>query len=249
MKHDPNSIHRKYGTDALRGIFDASPDNAVPAESSAVPLQENGIIAPATPLTPLVKTQRTFLSGFVPPDYIVDGLMKRGFLYSLTGATGAGKSAIALYLAAMVTHPSGGQKFGPHEVEQGRVVYIARENPDDIRMRLIGMASKLGVEPNELDYLVIDQVADILNEDLPKLIEEITRVGKVALVIVDTSAAVFTGNDENSNTEMGDHARCLRKLCSLPGKPTVLALCHPIKRPEFSRATATAWRRRLHRRG
>ena len=69
---------RKYGTDALRGIFDASPDNAVPAESSAVPLQENGIIAPATPLTPLVKPKPTFLSGFVPPDYIVDGLMKRG---------------------------------------------------------------------------------------------------------------------------------------------------------------------------
>jgi hypothetical protein len=53
--------------------------------------------------------------------------------------------------------------------------------------------------------------------------------GKVDLVIVDTSAAYFSGDEENSNTQMGGHARDLRTLTALPGGPCVLALCHPIK--------------------
>ena len=36
---------------------------------------------------------------------------------------------------------------------------------------------------------------------------EIKQVGPVSLIIVDTAAAYFEGNDENSNTQFGDHAR------------------------------------------
>ncbi len=42
---------------------------------------------------------------------------------------------------------------------------------------------------------------------------------------------MFTGDDENDNKQMGDHARNMRKLCDLPGRPCVVALCHPTKRP------------------
>ena len=78
-------------------------------------------------------------------------------------------------------------------------------------MRLIGMASKLCVEPNE--WTIWSSISRrILDEDCPS--RSGIPVGKVALVIVDTSAAVFTGNDENSNTETGDQ-RGVSESCAL----------------------------------
>jgi hypothetical protein len=55
------------------------------------------------------------------------------------------------------------------------------------------------------------------------------KLGGVDLIIVDTSAAYFLGQDENINPQIGAHARMLRKLTELPGGPCVLVLCHPIK--------------------
>ena len=49
----------------------------------------------AAPLQ-LVKSSAEFVRGFVPPDYAIDGLIQRRFLYSLTAPTGHGKTAVAL---------------------------------------------------------------------------------------------------------------------------------------------------------
>jgi len=43
-----------------------------------------------------------FIKEYCPPDYLVDGLLQRQFFYSMTGKTGGGKTAIALFIAAMV---------------------------------------------------------------------------------------------------------------------------------------------------
>jgi AAA domain len=98
----------------------------------------------------LVLTLPEFLATYESPDYLVDGLFQRSRFYALTALTGAGKTAVALLLSVAVADPKRRWKFGPHEVEHGRVLYIARENPEDVKMRLIGMASKMGFDPNEL---------------------------------------------------------------------------------------------------
>jgi hypothetical protein len=41
-----------------------------------------------------------FVAGFVPPDYVLDGVLQRRFVYSLTGKTGSGKTSILLLVAA-----------------------------------------------------------------------------------------------------------------------------------------------------
>ncbi len=51
----------------------------------------------------------------------------------------------------------------------------------------------------------------------------------LSLVVIDTSAAYYEGDDENNNVQAGTHARRLRELVKLPGGPTVLACCHPTK--------------------
>src|SRR5262249_52209209 len=97
---------------------------------------------------PLIISSQQFTEHFTPPNYLIDGLAQRRFLYSLTGNTGAGKTAIALRLAA---HVALGKPLGDHEVEWGRVLYFAGENPDDLRMRWIALSEHLGFDRNSID--------------------------------------------------------------------------------------------------
>jgi hypothetical protein len=71
----------------------------------------------ATPAR-LVKSSAEFVRGFVPPDYAIDGLIQRRFLYSLTAPTGHGKTAVALLFAASKAL---GLPIGNREVDPGRV--------------------------------------------------------------------------------------------------------------------------------
>ena len=51
---------------------------------------------------PTMMTSAEFVRDFSPPDYLIDGILQRGFIYSNTGSTGTGKTAIALRLLASV---------------------------------------------------------------------------------------------------------------------------------------------------
>lgn len=177
--------------------------------------------------TPDFLTPSGFVGGFIPPEYLVDGMVQRRFVYSLTGQTGHAKTALALLLAEQVAR-IGDVTFGPHAVAKGHVVYFAGENPDDLRMRVIGANSFRGEDWKADTVTFIPGIFEI-----PKITSQVAdhakTVGGVALVVIDTSAAYFLGQDEISNTEMGRHARMLRALTELPGGPCVLVLCHPIK--------------------
>jgi hypothetical protein len=175
---------------------------------------------------PILLSSAQFTDGFTPPDYLVDGVLQRRFLYTLTAKTGDGKTATAMYLAYAVGE---GEPIGGHEVEPGHVCMLAGENPDDVRMRWMAMSEHLGFDIKNIKVhfiagkydirkirLVIDAKAKELGIDF-------------ALVIVDTSAAYFPGNEENSNSQLGDHARVLRTLVDIKGGPTVLVTCHPVK--------------------
>jgi AAA domain/CHC2 zinc finger len=177
----------------------------------------------------IMQTIADFLAGYICPNYVVDGLLKRGFLYSLTAMTGAGKTAIALLIAEIASNRKRRRKLGPHEVEHVRVIYIACENADDVRARLIGMESRMDFDRADLDMLVIDSVFD-LAKNMDRIRKEAEEFGgNIGLVIIDTSAAMFAGQDENNNPQMLAHAKLQRSLCDLPGRPCVLALNHPIK--------------------
>ena len=60
---------------------------------------------------------------------------------------------------------------------------------------------------------------------------EVEKLGGMALVVIDTTAAYFEGDEENDNVQAGDYARMQRSLVetSSSGGPTILALCHPVK--------------------
>ncbi|WP_036280790.1 bifunctional DNA primase/polymerase [Methylocystis sp. ATCC 49242] len=174
-----------------------------------------------------ILTSAQFVAGFTPPDYFLDGVCQRGFLYSLTAATGAGKTAVALTIAA--TAGGGGGTLGGREVMGGKVLFLAGENPDDARMRWIAMAHHFDFDIATIGVRFRPTAFDI-SKSLPDLRAEAEAAGEFSLIICDTSAAFFQGDDENSNTQLGAYARTqLRKLTELPGRPCVIVLCHPTK--------------------
>jgi hypothetical protein len=187
--------------------------------------EKKGTYKDRSPL--FIKTSKQFVTDFVPPDYIVDGLLQEGFLYSLTGATGAGKTAITLRLAASTAL---GVVFAGRETKRRRVLYLAAENPDDVRMRWIALSQHMHFDVDAIEVFFVEGVFKI-SEAKDRLREEAEKLGgDFGLVIIDTSPVFYEGDDENNRTQQGRHAEMLRDLISvIPGKPAVVANCHPVK--------------------
>jgi predicted transcriptional regulator len=67
-------------------------------------------------------------------------------------------------------------------------------------------------------------MADALRQEAAKL------GGEFGLVVIDTGPVFYEGDDENNRTQQGHHAAMLRDLITIiPGRPTVVANCHPVK--------------------
>jgi hypothetical protein len=188
--------------------------------------------APSEPQTPPAKLfmpSGEFVKGFVAPEYVVDGLLLRGFSYSLTAMTGAGKTALSLLLAACVADTT--KKFAGLETEHGRVIYFAGENSQDIRQRWIALSEILNFDADKIDVWFRDGVFKI-STAAEQIRKEVEEIGGAILIIIDTSAAYFEGTNENDTVELRDHAARIRELCKLPGNPTLLTSCHPVKSPD-----------------
>lgn len=162
-----------------------------------------------------------WVKDWVAPDFLIDGLFQRRYVYAMTGPAGTGKTAIALTLAA---HVALGLLLGEAEVETGRVLYLAGENPDDIltRWRLLAEHMHFDAATVPVDFL-----PGVL--ELEPIKRQARARGPYDLVIVDTSAAYFPGEDENDNVAARKWAQDLRALCELPGGPCVIVAAHPHK--------------------
>jgi RecA-family ATPase len=176
---------------------------------------------------PKIRSKAEFLAELMMPPPLIDSVLQRGYIYALTGVTGHAKTALALLIAELVSS-IGPRKLGPYEVEKGRVLYFVGENPDDVRIRVTGSDKLRDDQPERDDISFIPGVFDI-GAMMVTIRADLKKNGEAALIIVDTSAAYFLGNEELSNTQMGAYARLLRTLTNLPGRPTVLVLCHPVK--------------------
>jgi hypothetical protein len=174
----------------------------------------------------LMKRLGTWLKNFVLPEYLWDGILIKRFCYSLTAQTGTGKTAIALLLAL---HTAKGEVLAGRDVDRGTVIYLAGENPTDVQMRFLGLCEDMKIDPDTVDIHIIEGSMDI-SKHASQISQECEADGlQPSLIVVDTAAAFFGGEEENGNTEYGNYARQLRELCKLPGEPCVLILAHPTK--------------------
>lgn len=173
------------------------------------------------------KSARDFCAEFRPLDYAIEPFVRSSSLYTLTARTGSGKTALAIVLALAVA--TGRPDILDRDVAHGRVAYVAAENPDDLRMRIMVAAYQLNIDLDELgDKLVILDYR-VKPEELVKRLKGLAESQPFSLVIVDTLAAFFDGNDANDNVQGGDFMRRLRPLAHIPGSPSVIVAAHPVK--------------------
>ena len=178
----------------------------------------------------LLQSGRAFLKDFTPPEYLIDGIYQRGNVYALTAPTGHGKTAVALYMLTLILRQA---NLAGRYVEAGKVLFLAGENPDDVRIRMMIAEQTYGAEL--LDHPNLWFLPDTL--DLTKATDEIAAdaatIGGLDYIFIDSSTAYFIAaadfDDENDNYQMGQWAKVLRGLTRIPGTPAVIVLCHPTK--------------------
>lgn len=167
-----------------------------------------------------------FLDGMRPPDYLADGLVLKGSTYTLTGNTGHCKTLILILLAIKV---ASGDWFCGRKCKKGKVVFIAGENPDNVKVQFYAMCRELGVEYRSLDIIVHEGVFD-LHEMREKVQDAIAKFPDLALVAIDSLQAFFMGEEDNANMAMLDLAIDCRQLTEPhPNKPTTIITAHPVK--------------------
>jgi hypothetical protein len=211
-----------------------------PAQPALPPANDRGAPHPAAAIrpngdgTPTGEEAPVKIHQFVdlkakraPLHYTIDGIVRRGRVYTLTGPTNAGKTAWST-MAALAVATGRADILGLY-VERGCVVYLAIENPHDTVSRFI-MAQRFYGIPNftlrdRLFLVTVKATPERVFSELKKL----SRSGRFALIIVDTLAAYFDGTDINDNVAAGNFMRRLRALTTILGHPAVVVPAHPIK--------------------
>ena len=177
---------------------------------------------------PALVTAKAFVSGYKAPEYLVDGVIQRGRLYSETALTGHGKTSVSLAINA---HLNTGLSLAGRRVERSKTVYFAAENPDDTKARVILMANRMRLDLDILPLWFVEGGFD-LNNWTDHIRKQVEDIGGADMITVDTGPAFLAAcgfGDENDNIQSLRYALKLRELTKLPGNPTVLVPTHPIK--------------------
>lgn len=155
-----------------------------------------------------------------PP--LVAGWLGRGQVARIYGPPGAGKSFLAVDLAACV---SVGRPWHGRAVARAEVLYFAAEDATGVAMRLQAWERYREIEHNvhlvatplRLDADAVDRIMTA--------IESYFEDREIGLIVLDTQAMVTVGMDENSAADMGLFVEAV-KLLAQRCKATVLTVHH-----------------------
>ena len=170
-----------------------------------------------------------FARAYKAKSYLIENIIEEGRLYTLTAPTGTGKTAIALWLAERIAR---GQDFSGLSVTQAGVLFLAGENPDDVRTRAIAQAEAHDVDMAETALYFIEG-AFSLGAQMEQIKTILAERPEIRMVVIDTLQAFFMGDDSNSNEQMKAMAMLLRRICNLG--VAVVVPAHPIKNPTKER--------------
>lgn len=166
------------------------------------------------------------LVGVNGADPLVDGLLDQGTLAIVYGKPNCGKSFVALDLAGCIAT---GRPWNGRDTAAGLVVYLAAEGGAGIHKRVQALVTEKRI-PDEAPFMLAPCSVDLFatDVDLRAILEDVkklvSRHGPLRLVVIDTLARVF-GGDENSGRDMGQLLRNLDRLREATGA-TVLVIHH-----------------------
>ncbi|EKP7210751.1 AAA family ATPase [Salmonella enterica] len=138
-------------------------------------------------------------------------------LRSVIGAPGSGKSFEVLHEGCLVAQGSG--YYGIHRINGGHVIYIAAEAATSLYIRFAAWKDKhnnnqplprFHIVDGEFNFMDLEHVQEII--DLAKQINDEDPNGdRVKMVVIDTFARTFRGN-ENNNGEMQSYVDNVERI-------------------------------------
>ncbi len=137
-------------------------------------------------------------------DYTLKSYLPANSLSSIYGPSGSYKSFLAVSWAC---HVAAGMKWAGKSVSAGAVMYVVGEGGIGVPRRIKAWEKKHGVKLNNL-YLVNRPVFPVRREEMQEMIKAArdvkSKTGQpVRLIVIDTLARCFGGNDENDARDMG----------------------------------------------
>ena len=155
-----------------------------------------------------------------PLGWIVKGLLPKAQLGVIYGASGSGKSFVALDLAMSIAR---GEPWRGRRVTQMPVAYVIAEGSAGFKKRVEAYAMRHGIQP---DAVPIHGLAAAPNlgdtPDTKELIKGLQAIGGVGLVVIDTLAQVTPGADENTGKDMNPIMKRCQAISAATGALVLL---------------------------
>ncbi|MGE4531628.1 MAG: AAA family ATPase, partial [Acidithiobacillus sp.] len=175
------------------------------ASDMALPAGVDGLPEPEAPRPPLLRHVRELLTNPPAVRWLVHGIIEADTLALLYGQPGAGKSFIALSMAASLAC---GVDWYDHRVTQGPTIYLLGEGGGGVSRRLRAWQlsnpdARLQDAPLYVSSRMVPLGESKAVEEIAAAIEE-SGAGKPSSVWIDTLARAAAGLDENSSRDMGE---------------------------------------------
>lgn len=154
------------------------------------------------------------------PRWLLKPLFEREAFVVLYGASGVGKSFLALAWALAIA--LGKQWLGYDVVSPGPVVYVVGEGGRSICKRVLAWLNRCGVTDAPGAFFILEPVQLLSEDDINLLLMRIAGLPqKPVLVVLDTFAMCFDG-DENSSRDVALAIAAVKRIIRETGATVVL---------------------------
>lgn len=194
----------------VRGVMDAMPDRGDAGRwrerYADIPRLVAGAVVKMAPSAAAPSGWRldrvgTLLEQPAPTRWLVRGVLEQDSLACLFGASGSGKSFVAVDLAASIAT---GALWHAHAVAQGAVVYMAGEGHHGLRKRFLAWSREHAIDLAAAPLFVSSAAIDVSGSHTHVVAAIKQQCDRPALVIIDTlHRHLPPGGDDSATTDMG----------------------------------------------
>lgn len=161
-----------------------------------------------------------------PPEYLIDGWLVVDTLAGMIGRSGSGKSFCALTMALCIASD---REFFGCQVKAGPAFYLAGEGGQGLTRRAKAWAKANGATLESVPLFISERLPPII-EGADRIVSEIGAMlaqhGPPRLIVIDTLARAFNGEDENSAAAMSHFVAALDRMRAELQGVTVLVIHH-----------------------
>lgn len=148
-------------------------------------------------------------------EWLIKGVIPQAELLVIYGASGSGKSFVAIDLMAAIAR---GIEWRGRKSKKMRCILIAAEGGGGVGKRFEAYAQHHGINVDDLDIGLITVPPNFMQkDDISELVKAVSAAGGAEFIVVDTLAQVTPGANENAGEDMGLVLANTRALGSATG--------------------------------